>query len=228
MNAASQPARDPRKFPFPPVIPIIALLLSWGLGRLWHMDVSWPAWSQLVGWARSSWTAVALVLSAVLAFRRHHTVVDPLGKVSTIVMSGPFRHTRNPMYLSLMLFDVGGTLVFRLPWATILFIPVFLALHFGVILPEEQHLESSFGEPYRLYRQLTQETRIASFFIDPMLVFFNKCSWPWRWCAPLRHSWPLGWWERARVLCLLSMRVLFKDHVALVVNLAEVSIFPAA
>jgi len=57
------------------------------------------------------------------------------------------------MYLSLLVFHVGGILAFRLPWATVLLVPVFLALHFGVILPEEAHLEAVFGEPYRLYRQ---------------------------------------------------------------------------
>ena len=113
--------------------------------------MSWPTWSRWAGWTLVV-TAVVLALTAVLTFRRHHTAVDPLGKVSTIVMSGPFRYTRNPMYLSLVLFYVGGTLVFRLPWATIFFVPVFLALHFGVILPEEQHLGQTFGEPYRLYR----------------------------------------------------------------------------
>jgi protein-S-isoprenylcysteine O-methyltransferase Ste14 len=116
------------------------------------MDVSWPAWSRWVGWALVV-TEAALAVSAVVTFRRHHTAIDPRGKVSTIVMSGPFRYTRNPMYVSLVLLYVGGTLVFRLPWAIILFVPVFLALHFGVILPEEQHLGATFGEPYRLYRE---------------------------------------------------------------------------
>jgi protein-S-isoprenylcysteine O-methyltransferase Ste14 len=57
------------------------------------------------------------------------------------------------MYLSLLVLYVGGTLAFRLPWAAVLFVPVFLALHFGVVLPEERHLAAEFGEPYRSYRQ---------------------------------------------------------------------------
>jgi protein-S-isoprenylcysteine O-methyltransferase Ste14 len=57
------------------------------------------------------------------------------------------------MYLSLLVIYVGGMLVFRLPFAAALFIPAFLALHFGVILPEERHLDATFGEPYRSYCQ---------------------------------------------------------------------------
>jgi protein-S-isoprenylcysteine O-methyltransferase Ste14 len=104
-----------------------------------------------VGWALLIVPAV-LAISAVRTFRGHHTAVDPRGQVTTMVASGPFRYTRNPMYLSLLVLYVGGTLAFRLPWAAILFIPVFLALHFGVIIPEEKYLATAFGEPYRLYR----------------------------------------------------------------------------
>jgi protein-S-isoprenylcysteine O-methyltransferase Ste14 len=49
------------------------------------------------------------------------------------------------MYLSLLLLYVGGSLLFRLPWAWI--------LHFGVIIPEERYLEAQFGETYLRYKQ---------------------------------------------------------------------------
>jgi protein-S-isoprenylcysteine O-methyltransferase Ste14 len=148
----NQQVKDPRRFPFPPAIPIIALLLAWGLGRLWPVEVTWPMWTRWVGWALFV-TAPVLAIAGVRTFRRHQTAVNPLGKVTMIVDSGPFRYTRNPMYLSLLVSYLGATLAFRLPWAMVLLVPVFLALHFGVILAEEQHLENTFGEPYRLYRQ---------------------------------------------------------------------------
>jgi protein-S-isoprenylcysteine O-methyltransferase Ste14 len=152
MSAFSQPATDPRKFPFPPAIPILALLLSWGMGKVWPVDVNWPAWIRWIGWVLFV-TPPLLAISAVRTFHRHQTAVNPRGEVTTIVASGPYRYTRNPMYLSLLVLYVGGTLALELPWAAVLFIPVFLALHYGVILPEEKHLDAAFGEPYRAYRQ---------------------------------------------------------------------------
>jgi uncharacterized protein YbjT (DUF2867 family)/protein-S-isoprenylcysteine O-methyltransferase Ste14 len=149
---ASQSTGDPRRFPFPPAIPVAALLLSWGVGLLWPLHLDWPLWFRWVGWVLLL-TPLALAVSAVRTFRRHHTALNPRGQVTSIVASGPFRYTRNPMYLSLLVQYVGGTLTFRLPWAVILFVPVFLALHFGVILPEETHLAAAFGEPYGLYRK---------------------------------------------------------------------------
>jgi len=95
--------------------------------------------------------AVSIAAWAVATFRRHGTQVDPLGKVSTIVSSGPYRVTRNPMYLSLMVLYCGGILAFHLAWSVALLPVVFLALHYGVIVREERYLRANFGEPYAEY-----------------------------------------------------------------------------
>ena len=144
--------RDPRRFPFPPAIPIVCLLLGWGIGALRPIDFTWPAWTRPVGWVLFV-APFALAVSAVATFRRRGTVVDPRGDVTTIVGEGPYRFTRNPMYLALVVMYIGGTLAFRLPWAAVLFPAVFVSLHFGVILPEERHLHSKFGESYRAYQR---------------------------------------------------------------------------
>ncbi len=151
MNAVRRPPSDSRRFPFPPAIPVAALLLAWGLGRLWPLGVNWPGWSRWVGVVLLA-AGAALAISAVVTFRLHHAAINPLGEATTIVASGPFRYTRNPMYVSLVMLQLGGTLAFQLPWAAILLVPVVLALHFGVILPEEQYLAVALGEPYALYR----------------------------------------------------------------------------
>jgi protein-S-isoprenylcysteine O-methyltransferase Ste14 len=141
---------DPRRFPFPPGIPFAAWLLGWGLGRLWPIAISWPSWTRPLG-------IILMVLAfsfagwAVVTFRRHNTVVDPRGKVSTIVTTGPYRVTRNPMYVSLMVLYTGGILAFHLMWSVILLPAVFLALQYGVIVREERYLQAAFGEPYTVY-----------------------------------------------------------------------------
>src|SRR5258708_26016646 len=153
-NAAaySPTPSDPRKFPFPPGIPILALLLSWGLGRIFPIAISWPPWSRCLGLTLFI-LPFGLAVWAARTFRRHGTVVKPTGDTTQIVSSGPFQYTRNPMYASLMVIYLGGILLFRLPCALSLLLPVFLALNFGVILPEEKYLESKFGENYIAYKQ---------------------------------------------------------------------------
>ena len=84
-------------------------------------------------------------------FRQHHTVVDPRGDVTRLVTDGPFRFTRNPMYLSLMILYIGGTLAFTLSWGVVWLVPVFLALRYGVIAREEQYMKGKFGDEYDAY-----------------------------------------------------------------------------
>ncbi len=141
---------DPRKFPFPPGIAIAGLLLGWGLGAIRPIHIAWPEWTRWLGWFLfiAPWL---LAIWAMVTFRRHNTPVHPLGKVATIVTEGPFRYTRNPMYLHLMLVYIGGILAFRLPWSAILLPLVFLALRYGVIAREERHLQAVFGEQYADY-----------------------------------------------------------------------------
>ena len=141
---------DPRKFPFPPVIPVAALILSWLTGLLWPIAIDWPSWTRPVGWVLFL-APILLAIWGARTFRQHHTVVDPRGDVTRLVTDGPFRFTRNPMYLSLMILYIGGTLAFTLSWGVVWLVPVFLALRYGVIAREEQYMKAKFGDEYDAY-----------------------------------------------------------------------------
>jgi len=143
-------ATDPRRFPFPPAIPILGWLLGWGLGWIWPLHPAWPAWTRWLGWFLLT-VPFAITVLAAIAFHRHNTPVNPLGKVTTVVTAGPFRYSRNPMYVTLMLVYIGGILAFHLIWSAVLIVPVFLVLQYGVIVPEEKHLQALFGEQYSDY-----------------------------------------------------------------------------
>ncbi|HSZ58230.1 MAG TPA: isoprenylcysteine carboxylmethyltransferase family protein [Tepidisphaeraceae bacterium] len=151
-TTAETSQKDPRKFPFPPAIPVAALLLAWLMEVVWPLGIHFPAWLRWVG-AFLMAAPFLLAIWAARTFRRHGTVVNPLGESTRIVTAGPFQFTRNPMYLSLMILYLGGTLAFHLPWGLVLLVPVFLALHFGVILHEERYLAAKFGPDYAAYRQ---------------------------------------------------------------------------
>ena len=80
------------------------------------------------------------------------TNVNPSRPATTIVSSGPFRFTRNPLYVGVTLIFGGLTLAFNTWWGFIVLVPVLITMHFGVVLREERYLERKFGEPYRQYR----------------------------------------------------------------------------
>jgi protein-S-isoprenylcysteine O-methyltransferase Ste14 len=94
-------------------------------------------------------------LSALVAMKTAGTNVNPAKPALTIVHGGPFRFTRNPMYLALCLLQVALGF-FLNDWITLLFVvPLALFLHYGVILREERYLTAKFGEPYlELKRQV--------------------------------------------------------------------------
>src|SRR5207249_1240479 len=99
--------------------------------------------------------APTLALWALVTMKAAGTNVAPAEPALTIVRGGPFRFTRNPMYLALCLLQVALGF-FLNDWFTLLFVvPLALILHYGVILREERYLTAKFGEPYlQLKRQV--------------------------------------------------------------------------
>jgi protein-S-isoprenylcysteine O-methyltransferase Ste14 len=92
-----------------------------------------------------------LLLSALRTFREQNTTVDPYGKPRSLVTSGLFRHSRNPMYVGLLLLPLGFAVALNSVWLLASTGLLFLLLHFGVIRPEERFLAAHFGDTYQAY-----------------------------------------------------------------------------
>lgn len=84
-------------------------------------------------------------------FRRHGTPTDPRGKPATLVVRGPFRYTRNPMYLGglLILLGLAVLLGSATPFALV---PAFAGSATVLFIrPEETSLARRFGSDYESY-----------------------------------------------------------------------------
>jgi protein-S-isoprenylcysteine O-methyltransferase Ste14 len=102
---------------------------------------------------------VLTIASAALAswakreMKRAGTNVRPDQPALTIVRDGPYRYTRNPMYVSLCCLQLGWGMILG-GWVPVLFTILLAAiLHFGVVLREEAYLESKFGNAYREFQR---------------------------------------------------------------------------
>jgi protein-S-isoprenylcysteine O-methyltransferase Ste14 len=98
--------------------------------------------------------AIGLALGAVamISFFRARTSPIPIKPTTAIVETGPYRFTRNPMYVGLALLYLGVTLWVDTLWP-LLFLPLVLfTVQRTVIEREERYLEAKFGEPYRGYK----------------------------------------------------------------------------
>ena len=93
-----------------------------------------------------------LVIAARLQMAKAGTSLNPGEPTRAIVTSGPYRFTRNPVYVALCLANLGIGLILQDLAPILLTLALAIVLHFGVILREERYLERKFGDAYAAYR----------------------------------------------------------------------------
>ena len=97
--------------------------------------------------------SLALMASSIGNFRRSRTSIVPVRPATTLVIAGPYRFTRNPMYVGLAALTVALSLFLDTWWAMVLLMPVLLVVRVFVIAPEERYLQRRFGADYVAYTQ---------------------------------------------------------------------------
>jgi protein-S-isoprenylcysteine O-methyltransferase Ste14 len=121
------------------------------LDRLCPVPLLPPVPARLLGTA-------LFVLSAILAFaaqralRRAGTQVSPVQPTLAVATGGPYRWTRNPIYLADLGVYVGVSFFIDGLVPFLLLVPLAALLHWGVVLREERYLAAKFGETYRAYQ----------------------------------------------------------------------------
>ena len=141
---------------FPPGIPFLALLASVGLQRVWPLMEDnalpipgryWMGGILIVG------SIAFFGLWSIVLFRRSGQNVNPWKPTPQIVERGPYRITRNPMYLQMVIACVGFAILLSNPWMLLATPVVGWLLQILAIRPEEAYLERKFGQPYLDYKQ---------------------------------------------------------------------------
>ncbi len=87
-----------------------------------------------------------------ITMRRAGTNVRPDRPVTALVTGGPFRFSRNPLYLSLTALYLGITLLFDALWPLATLLPLLAVVHRRIVLREERFLETKFGDAYHAYK----------------------------------------------------------------------------
>lgn len=143
-------ARRPATLIPPPVVYAVALFAAWGLQREWPLHLELGAYARGLTWLLVG-IGLAGSLWAVRAVWKNRTTVNPYKAANALVTDGPFRYSRNPIYVSDWFIYAGVTVWLHSLWPLPLALLVYLVMRHWVIAHEEAHLAARFGEDYRDY-----------------------------------------------------------------------------
>lgn len=138
----------------PPIVAALVALLMWMASRLagtWPM----PEIVRLAAPLVIAGLGLALGVTAMITFARAGTTMSPTKPEATteLVMHGIYQHSRNPMYVSLLLYLVAWV-IYLASWPAVLGLPVFiLYMNRYQIAPEERILAARFPEDFSAYRR---------------------------------------------------------------------------
>jgi protein-S-isoprenylcysteine O-methyltransferase Ste14 len=96
--------------------------------------------------------ALALAVWSMRTMRLAGTRYETSQPTSAIVAHGPYRFTRNPIYVAMMLGETGLAVALDNAWLLAMLVPFALVIRYGVIAREEAYLERRFGADYLAYK----------------------------------------------------------------------------
>ena len=133
----------------PPAVALLIVGSMWGISLVTPL-LDLPAFIRVVAAVTIALTGVGVSLAGIIAFRRARTTVNPMKPetTSSLVCSGIYRATRNPMYVGVLFVLVAWAVFLSSAWA--LFGPMAFVLYINrfQIEPEERVLLAMFGADY--------------------------------------------------------------------------------
>ena len=137
---------------WPPAAIGAPLLAGWLVTALWGDPLDLGGWRVPLGWVLvllfAGWNGWSLWL-----FARHDTGLLPGQSTTAMIEHGPYRLSRNPLYVGLLALYLAVALLAPTFWGLVLFPVAVLLVLWGAILPEERFLQERFGAPYDDYRR---------------------------------------------------------------------------
>ena len=137
----------------PPIAWAVAVIAGFALDWLEPLPVLPEDWPNGLLGAVVFVLALALAIWAMDTMTRAGTNVPTNRPTTAMVESGPYRFTRNPIYLGMFGGLIGLAIAFDSPWLLLMLVPFALVIRYGVVAREEAYLERKFGQAYRDYRK---------------------------------------------------------------------------
>ena len=134
----------------PPILFLGSILLGIAMNLVWPHHFVSPS-VRLVGPLLAA-CAVALFVFSFREFRGAGTSVQGSKRTTVIVRTGPYRFSRNPIYLAFILFVLGLSVWLNNLWLLVTVVPPVAIVALVVIPREERFLKQNFNEQYSSYK----------------------------------------------------------------------------
>lgn len=140
---------------FPPPLLFLATIVAAVLVHhyVWALPLPLPRWAGLFVGGGGLAAGVGLMVVAHGPFKRTGQDPKPWMPSPVLIREGPYRLSRNPMYLAVTVMQIGLGFLLDTLWLLAALPLALAAVHFLVVLREEVYLESQFGEAYREYQR---------------------------------------------------------------------------
>lgn len=138
------------RFP-PPLVYLVSTAIGIVLHLLVPVHVPLPALARWIAAGALGVAAITLTASAFRLFHRSGQDPAPWKPSPSLVLAGPYRFTRNPMYVGMTLMQVAIGLGANVVAIAILAAASLAAVHRAAVIPEEAYLAEKFGEDYERY-----------------------------------------------------------------------------
>jgi protein-S-isoprenylcysteine O-methyltransferase Ste14 len=126
---------------------VLALILEWffpteiGINAI--LSVSTGILLSILAWT--------IIFTAKYQFKKHNQKSGPNNETTLLIQKGLFAHTRNPIYVGVVLISPALGLIIGSIWLLLDTIPIFLLIQHFLIIPEENYLKAKFGDAYTEY-----------------------------------------------------------------------------
>jgi protein-S-isoprenylcysteine O-methyltransferase Ste14 len=136
----------------PPIAWGLAIVTGLGAGWLYPLPVVPPPIPCILVGGGVFSVGFALAIWAIVTIRRAGTQIETYKPTTTIVANGPYRLTRNPVYIGMFLGQAGLAIGFNDLWLLAMLVPFYLVVRYGVVAREESYLDRKFGAVYLSYK----------------------------------------------------------------------------
>ncbi|MAZ57300.1 MAG: hypothetical protein CMD73_02000 [Gammaproteobacteria bacterium] len=145
---------------FPPIIFLFSMNLAFtiAMSNMYHYQIYQVP--EILNIFRSKPIGIILILVSLIIFyisikqfNKHSEDPIPTSPSNLIIINGIYSYTRNPMYLALLLMQIGIGMLLSVIHIVMFTVLTYLILKYFVIFPEEKYLEDKFGDIYVRYKK---------------------------------------------------------------------------